>query len=92
MANPADKPTAPEQYERISQDREGKALRVTRQREDYDELCERNGWSIAARCRDNDRSASTKSKKLRPDYERMLRDIESSGACPTESEPLRLRS
>jgi site-specific DNA recombinase len=73
MANPADKPTATEQYERISQDREGKVLGVSRQREDYDELCERNGWSISARYRDNDRSASTKSKKLRPDYERMLR-------------------
>lgn len=82
MATAIPQPIATVEYERISQDREGRELGVTRQREDNDALCERNGWPVAARYRDNDRGASSRSKKPRPGYEQMLRDIESARFGP----------
>lgn len=84
MATVIPQPIATVQYERISQDREGKELGVTGQREGNDALCERNGWAVAVRYRDNDRGAGVRSRRPRPGYEQMLRDIESArfGAGP----------
>ncbi|MEU2986247.1 recombinase family protein [Micromonospora aurantiaca] len=59
-------------YRRISDDREGRELGVTRQDEDLDLLGERLNLDFVADFVDNDISASTKSQKKRPDYQRML--------------------
>lgn len=61
-------------YTRISRDAEGLRLGVERQREDLDRLATQLGLSVVGRYEDNDISASTRSSKRRPDYERMLRD------------------
>jgi site-specific DNA recombinase len=57
-------------YCRISDDREGKALGVQRQREDCEALVEQRGWSLTARYVDNDLSAY--SGKTRPGYTQLL--------------------
>lgn len=62
-------------YTRISSDREGAGLGVTRQEADCRELVERNGWTVLDVYRDNDLSAY--SGKPRPDYRRLLDDIRS---------------
>ncbi|WP_433038588.1 recombinase family protein [Actinomycetospora sp. CA-053990] len=60
-------------YLRISSDRTGEGLGVTRQREDTHALAERNGWTVLRDYVDNDVSAST--GRRRPEYEAMLDDI-----------------
>ncbi|MEU7376579.1 recombinase family protein [Streptomyces albidoflavus] len=60
-------------YVRISQDRSGAHLGVDRQREDCEALAERNGWEVTETYVDNDLSAY--SGKPRPDYRRMLADL-----------------
>lgn len=62
-------------YARISQDKSGEALGITRQLEDCRALAARRGWVVADEYVDNDVSAY--SGKVRPDYERLLADIES---------------
>ncbi|MCU1590246.1 MAG: Resolvase domain protein [Frankiales bacterium] len=57
-------------YCRISDDREGKALGVQRQREDCEWLVQSRGWTLAARYVDNDLSAY--SGKVRPGYSQLL--------------------
>lgn len=64
-------------YARISSDPTGKALGVERQLEDCRKLAADRGWAIAAEYVDNDISAYR--TKERPEYARMLRDIESGG-------------
>lgn len=61
-------------YERISDDREGLKLGVTRQRDDNQALAAADGTHIPeqAEFRDNDRGASTRSKKTRPYFELLL--------------------
>lgn len=59
-------------YLRISEDRSGEQLGVTRQRQDCEELCRSKGWTPVEYV-DNDMSAT--SAKPRPRYERMLVDI-----------------
>lgn len=61
-------------YVRISQDRTGAHLGVKRQREDCEELAERNGWQVVEVYVDNDLSAY--SGKPRPRYQRMLADLD----------------
>lgn len=61
-------------YCRISADREGRELGVERQEEDCRALAARLGYEVVAVFRDNDLSASTKSKKKRPGYTTMLKD------------------
>lgn len=61
-------------YERISDDREGRELGVDRQDKDCRALAKREGLTVVRVYRDNDMSASTKSRKRRPDYEQMLKD------------------
>lgn len=60
-------------YARISQDRTGDELGVTRQLKDCRAEAERRGWTVAEEYVDDDISAY--SGKTRPAYERMLRDL-----------------
>ena len=57
-------------YCRISDDRQGQALGVTRQREDCEALVDARGWTLAGRFVDNDLSAY--SGKPRPGYLQLL--------------------
>jgi site-specific DNA recombinase len=61
-------------YVRVSSDPEGLELGVERQEEDSRALAKRRGWGIVDVYRDNDISAS--GKRVRPDWERMLADVE----------------
>ncbi|MBX8688666.1 recombinase family protein [Mycobacterium sp. 20091114027_K0903767] len=61
-------------YLRISSDPKDKREGVERQREDTAALCELKGWTVAGIYPDNDRSAS--SGKERPEWNRLLADIE----------------
>ncbi|MBA3290875.1 MAG: recombinase family protein, partial [Actinobacteria bacterium] len=61
-------------YLRISSDPDGKRLGVTRQLEDCEKKAAVMGWEIAGVYEDNDRSASN--GKRRPEYERLLADLE----------------
>ncbi|MET9222811.1 recombinase family protein [Streptomyces sp. NPDC003300] len=63
-------------YLRISDDKEGRELGVARQEEDDRRLADRLGVNVVEVYKDNDISASTRTKKKRPDYRRMLRDAE----------------
>lgn len=60
-------------YARISQDRTGDELGVTRQLEDCRAEAERRGWSVAQEYVDDDISAY--SGRARPAYQRMVADI-----------------
>lgn len=60
-------------YCRISKDRTGESLGVERQEQDCRALAERLGWEVVGVYVDNDISASTKSRKHRPQYAEMLR-------------------
>src|SRR5262245_55540557 len=61
-------------YRRISDDPEGRALGVTDQGDDIDRLAKRLGLTVVGDYVDNDISASTRTTKERPDYDRMLAD------------------
>lgn len=61
-------------YARISRDVEGKALGVARQVADCRALAESRGWEVADVYSDNDISGF--SGKNRPEYQRMLADLE----------------
>ncbi|WP_062465582.1 recombinase family protein [Demequina maris] len=60
-------------YLRISQDRQGKKEGVDRQREDTHALADRLGLHVVEVFEDNDVSASTRSTKVRPAYDEMMR-------------------
>jgi site-specific DNA recombinase len=61
-------------YTRISDDREGTHLGVDRQRADCEALAAKLGWPVAGYYEDNDLSAY--SGKPRPEYRRMLSDLQ----------------
>jgi site-specific DNA recombinase len=61
-------------YARISLDRAGAGLGVERQLEDCRALARTRGWEIAGQYADNDLSAY--SGKRRPEFERLLADVE----------------
>ena len=63
-------------YARISDDSEGKALGVGRQRKDCMKLAELRGWKVGQVYEDNDLSAY-KRQVHRPEFGRMLSDLES---------------
>lgn len=62
-------------YCRISRDAEQEGLGVARQEEDCRALAAKHGFAVADVFTDNDISASTKSRKARPAYERLLGDV-----------------
>ncbi|MFI0452473.1 recombinase family protein [Actinomadura sp. 6N118] len=68
------KPIKPGAYERISQDTEGLALGVTRQREDLEALATQLGWDSPTHYVENDTSASK--GKRRPVFESLKADFE----------------
>lgn len=61
-------------YCRISEDREGRELGVTRQEEDCRALAARHGLTVVDVYRDNDISASTRTRAKRPAYRRLIED------------------
>lgn len=61
-------------YVRQSQDKSGNEAGVDRQEEACRKLAEAKGWENLTLYRDNDKSAST--GKERPDFERLIRDID----------------
>ena len=61
-------------YARISSDREGDNFAVSRQLADCEQLAERRGWAVVERYVDSDISAY--SGRRRPEYLRMLDDVE----------------
>jgi DNA invertase Pin-like site-specific DNA recombinase len=61
-------------YARISSDREGDNLAISRQLADCEQLAKRKGWQVVERYVDSDISAY--SGKPRPEYARMLEEIE----------------
>lgn len=65
-------------YVRISQDRSGEALGVTRQAEDARKLAEARGWQVLEVVVDNDTSAAGKAR--RPGFEKVLDALESGRA------------
>lgn len=71
---PTETPLRAAIYCRLSQDRSGEQLGVTRQLEDCEQLVSSMGWTVAEVFTDNDVSAST--GKARPAYRRMLTAIE----------------
>jgi len=60
-------------YLRQSLDRDGKALAVSRQRDDCRKLARERGWRIVTEHVDNDTSATA---RRRPGYDSLLSDIE----------------
>jgi site-specific DNA recombinase len=74
-------------YTRISQDREGRELGVTRQKTDLRAWAERDHPTAevhAGYC-DNDKSASTRTNTVRKDYDRMLQDARKAAASGRNS-------
>lgn len=65
-------------YLRISEDREGDELGVTRQREDCIRLAEARGYAVIEVATDNDLSALT--KRTRPGFERVIELLETDRA------------
>jgi site-specific DNA recombinase len=61
-------------YLRISDDREGQELGITRQSDECRELAAREGLTVVSEHRENDTGASTRSRKPRPRYDQMLAD------------------
>lgn len=59
-------------YVRISADKEGRELGVQRQEQDCRRLAERLGLEVVEVFKDNDIGASSRSRKARPEYARML--------------------
>src|SRR5256885_1042982 len=60
-------------YCRISDDRTGEEAGVKRQEEDCRALAAARGWDVEGLYVDNDISASSLTRKVRPQYERLLR-------------------
>lgn len=65
-------------YTRVSLDRSGEGLAVSRQLEDARELATRRGWTIVAERSDNDTSAA--GSKKRPGFEQVLEDLRTGTA------------
>lgn len=61
-------------YCRISSDKDDKRDGVTRQKDDTKDLCDLKGWTVVDHYIDNDKSASN--GRARPEWERLLADIE----------------
>lgn len=68
------KPTRAAIYARISRDAEEEGLGVARQVHDCETRAKREGLTVVGTYVDNDISASTASRKPRPEYDRMMAD------------------
>jgi len=75
-------------YRRISNDPEGRELGISRQDEDLDALAAKHNLIYVASYCDNDISASTRTRKIRKQYQQMLKDAKAGNfkviaACTT---------
>jgi site-specific DNA recombinase len=77
-------------YCRISLDRSGRGLGVEQQEHDCRALADRLGLTVRETYVDNDVSASGYSRKTRPQYKRMLDDLETSPATILAMHPDRM--
>jgi site-specific DNA recombinase len=77
-------------YCRISLDRSGKGLGVEQQERDCRALADRLGLDVREVYIDNDVSASGYTRKRRPEYARMLRDLEANPAAIVAMHPDRM--
>ena len=68
-------------HARISDDKEGQGLGVERQTDDSRRLADRIGLTVAATFIDNDISASTPSRRTRPQYTQMLQSARHGEFC-----------
>ncbi len=69
-------------YSRISHDPEGRQAGVERQEQDCRQMATERGWVVLEPVyRENDVSASTRSKKRRPVFDRMLDDLAGRSAA-----------
>jgi DNA invertase Pin-like site-specific DNA recombinase len=64
-------------YARVSDDRTEEGRSVREQEVEARAVCEREGWAITEVYTDNDRSASRFARKNRPEWGRLLRDLDS---------------
>ena len=62
-------------YTRISDDREGSSVGVQNQEEACRTRAKAEGWTVSRVYTDNDRGASSKSKKTRPEYTDLLAEV-----------------
>jgi DNA invertase Pin-like site-specific DNA recombinase len=73
-------PTTAAIYSRISHDPEGRQAGVERQEVDCRRMAADRGWVVLEPVyRENDTSASTRSKKARPVFEQLLQDVAAGG-------------
>lgn len=63
-------------YDRVSKDRRGDQASVESQEARNRDACDEHGWRVAEVYEDNDRSASRFARKPRPDWDRLLADLE----------------
>jgi DNA invertase Pin-like site-specific DNA recombinase len=77
-------------YCRISLDRSGQGLGVEQQEQDCRALATRLGLTVREVYVDNDVSASGYSRKTRPEYKRMFRDLETDPAAILAMHPDRM--
>jgi site-specific DNA recombinase len=64
-------------YSRISHDPEGRQAGVEWQEQDCRQMAAERGWTVLEPVyRENDTSASTRSRKRRPVFEQLLQDVE----------------
>src|SRR5579859_1221758 len=63
-------------YTRVSQDRRKDPRSVNEQYKECVDYCNAEGWTVAGEYRDDDRSASRYATKARPDFERLLSEID----------------
>ena len=75
-------------YARISSDRNDTELGVERQLEDCRALCTAKGWTVDSGSEYVDNDISATKGKPRPEYERLLADIE-SGRIEAQASPTR---
>ncbi|MFW6724874.1 recombinase family protein [Streptomyces sp. MAR4 CNY-716] len=61
-------------YVRISKDAKGQELGIKRQEKACRELCKQRGWRVLKTYPENDISASTTSRRKRPQYAQMMKD------------------
>jgi site-specific DNA recombinase len=67
-------------YSRISHDPEGRQAGVERQEQDCREMAAGRGWVVLEPVyRENDTTASTRSKKSRPVFEQLIQDVTAGG-------------
>lgn len=63
-------------YTRVSQDRSQQGKSVASQEQECRDVCARNGWDVTAIYSDNDRSASRYASKARPEFQKLMAELQ----------------